>query len=300
VAVILAVHAVVAGAWGQGSVPSQPTLAVFPLEAATGVEPGTARVLTDYLVDEVRRTKVFSRVVSAQEIESLIGFERQRQLLDCTERSCLAEIAGTLGVDMVLGGSVAKLGGTYLGNLRVTETGTALTRASVTMRVKGESPEALLDAVRPAVEQLLAEAGLGAVKAPPVTAVPPVVAQAPVKQTAPAPAVPASQPQGEGGKEVGGPSLRVPLVGAGGAGLAVAVLGGFVALLPTTAALASQALWRMGVFTPFLAGVLYEDRLRLFYGSSALALGVTGAGVLLSLLLAAVGLGAVAGGMVLG
>lgn len=291
---VVLVLAAAGTAWGQASAPVPPTLAIFPLEAATGVDPGTARVLTDFLVDEVRRTRVFSRVVSAQEIEALIGFERQRQLLDCADRSCLAEIAGTLGVDMVLGGSLAKLGGTFLCNLRVTETATALTRSSVTLRVKGESAEALLDAVRPSVLQLLAEAGLtGGLVASPG----PPAAPAPPPRAA-APAHPSTQ--ATSGEGPGGPSLRLPLWGAGALGLLAGAGGGVVGAGVAGAALLTQGLWRLGVFTPAIQGVLYEDRLRLFYGTSALGMGVAGLGLLVSIVLVVAGLGSVVAGVVLG
>src|SRR4051812_14698011 len=61
------------------------------------------------------------RVTTKNEISSLLGFERQRQLLGCSDQSssCLAELAGALGVDGIITGSIAKLSSGYAGNIKI-------------------------------------------------------------------------------------------------------------------------------------------------------------------------------------
>jgi len=61
------------------------------------------------------------RVVTQKEIATMIGLERQRQLLGCSDPSaqCMAELAGALGVDGIVIGDVAKLGGSIRINLKV-------------------------------------------------------------------------------------------------------------------------------------------------------------------------------------
>jgi hypothetical protein len=58
-------------------------------------------------------------VVSSRDLATLLGFERQKQLLGCNEESCLAELAGALGVDALLKGDIGKLGEGYALTLKV-------------------------------------------------------------------------------------------------------------------------------------------------------------------------------------
>ena len=49
----------------------------------------------------------------------MLGLERQRQLLGCSESGCSAEILGALGSDALVMGSVAKVGARHVVNLKV-------------------------------------------------------------------------------------------------------------------------------------------------------------------------------------
>jgi len=62
----------------------------------------------DYLLTAVQNTASFE-VIGQSDIQSLLGFEAQRDLLGCDDATCIAEIGGALGVDLVLGVRVAKL-----------------------------------------------------------------------------------------------------------------------------------------------------------------------------------------------
>lgn len=60
-------------------------------------------------------------VITPSEIAQLVGFERQKELLGCSDQaaSCLAELGGALGVDGLVTGSVARLGKTFRVNLKI-------------------------------------------------------------------------------------------------------------------------------------------------------------------------------------
>ena len=47
-------------------------------------------------------------VVTSRDISQVLGMERQRELLGCGSSSCVAELAGALGADAMLSGTVAK------------------------------------------------------------------------------------------------------------------------------------------------------------------------------------------------
>src|SRR5688500_15119756 len=93
--------------------PALPTLAVFPLLARTGVSKDTAEFMTDRLLERVRASGRFKRVIGTGEIELAISLEQRRQLVDCDSTSCLTEIAGALNVDRLLHGSAGRVGDLY-------------------------------------------------------------------------------------------------------------------------------------------------------------------------------------------
>ena len=49
------------------------------------------------------------KAISGSDIATLIGFEKQKQLLACTEKSCLSEIGGALGVDYLLSTNLSQM-----------------------------------------------------------------------------------------------------------------------------------------------------------------------------------------------
>jgi hypothetical protein len=60
-------------------------------------------------------------VLTSKDIAAVLGIERQKALLGCSEESttCSAEIAGALGVDGVIRGDVARVGSAYQINIRI-------------------------------------------------------------------------------------------------------------------------------------------------------------------------------------
>ena len=85
------------------------------------------------------------RVVTQAEVSTLLGIERQKQLLGCSEEStnCMAELAGALGADGVVMGSIARLGSGFAVTLKVISPGDARTLAARTGRSANE--DTLLD-----------------------------------------------------------------------------------------------------------------------------------------------------------
>jgi len=86
---------------------------------ATGTDESTARTLTEILAVEVGRF-AGTQVVTSNEVESMLGLEQRKQIVGCNENvSCVAEIAGALGVDMLCTGSLGIVDGTSVLTLRV-------------------------------------------------------------------------------------------------------------------------------------------------------------------------------------
>ncbi|MEW5853172.1 MAG: hypothetical protein AB2A00_30600 [Myxococcota bacterium] len=208
----------------QAPVVAQQSVAVLPLEAKGGVKPDAADLLYSKLVSTVRGQRRFSRVVGTKEIESLLGFEKQRQLLSCESSSCIAEVAGALGVDYLIGGNVGLLGKTWVFNLFITNTRTAQVEASASKEASGDSEEALLKLIPDLVVELLSD--LGRATAPVATPAPAQPVETPAPQTAaspaptptpaPSPATTSSPPVAEDAGGGGGPGRILMALGAAG------------------------------------------------------------------------------------
>lgn len=94
---------------------------------------------------EVMRRDPRLEVTTPSALASMLGFERQRELLGCNENkgACMAELASALGADGILGGSITRSGESYLAVLRLVRQKDGKVWWSTSSRVKGE--EALLD-----------------------------------------------------------------------------------------------------------------------------------------------------------
>jgi hypothetical protein len=152
-------------------------------------------------------------VISRQDISSMLGFEKQRQLLNCGEDapSCIAEIGGALGVDKLASGSLGKVGDTYLLTLRLVDIRTARVEGRFSEKVAGKEDDllaALERGVPKIFDGLLKELGI------PPPEPHPVIHPAPAAATAaPVPAVAPRGPNVWGWGAIGG----AVLLGGGGA-----------------------------------------------------------------------------------
>lgn len=140
-------------------------IALYDLDIGDDVPERTARVFAESLAIELRKLRAVD-VVTMDEIRTMLDVEAQRQLVGCDEQSCLAEIADALGADVILTGSVAKVGDErLLGLARIEQRAAAVTQR-FQARLEQARGEELLAAVGPAVEQLFPERALkeGAVR----------------------------------------------------------------------------------------------------------------------------------------
>lgn len=124
---------------------SSPRAAVPPL-SVLGLEAKYGEFLTEHLAGAIREGG--ATTVTAREMAAVLGLERQRQLLGCTDAgsTCMAELAAAMGSDFVVLGDVALVDQrTYQVNLKVIDAGSGKVMATRKGRVTGEA--ALLDGV---------------------------------------------------------------------------------------------------------------------------------------------------------
>jgi TolB-like protein len=82
---------------------------VLPLKATGGVAEHVPEILTSIMLANLERVRGL-RTISSNDIQATLEAERASDLLGCTNATCLAEIGGALGADMVAYGAVGKLG----------------------------------------------------------------------------------------------------------------------------------------------------------------------------------------------
>ena len=127
-------------------------VAVFEIQARTGVSKDLAEPLADLVANAVRSLKKYS-VVGKSDIQSLIGLQKMKDAIGCDNVSCFAELGGALGVDYIIAGNVSRVGSALLLNLRLIDPNKAEVAGGVSHKVFG-GDEAIIDAIPPAVAEL--------------------------------------------------------------------------------------------------------------------------------------------------
>jgi TolB-like protein len=148
--------------------------------------------MTD-LLSEVALTEVGAmdrvEVIGRSDIDSMLGFEKQKQMLGCSEEaSCVAEIGGALGVEYVIVGSLGRIGALYRLDMKLVETSRGRVRARTGESVDGRE-EKLVASVQRAVHRLvdpIVMTGPAGQPPPPTLAAPtPAPVPEPVSEPAP-------------------------------------------------------------------------------------------------------------------
>lgn len=111
--------------------------------------------LSESVLTEMGRSQRLS-VIGQSDVASMIGIERQKQLLGCGENSCFAELSGAMGTPWLVTGSVARLGKAYRLDLKLlrANTGEAAWRDGKSTRDDSEVFEVLASMVNELVRTL--------------------------------------------------------------------------------------------------------------------------------------------------
>ncbi len=166
--------------------PRKTRIAVLDVQYAGAGDRKTVEGLSALLASEVARRPNLA-VLAGADLRALVGFERQKQLLGCTESACIAELAGALGVAYLVSSEVSKVGTTWLLSLTLLDAGKAQALNRLTR--KAYSDDQLVEETSTAVDELL--------KALPAAGAPlPPSAQAPRAEPAPATQAPGQVPPG--------------------------------------------------------------------------------------------------------
>ena len=87
-------------------------IVVLPLKPGGTVTSDVARVFTSLLLAEMDKIGNLS-TVSKADLEAVLDVEKQKDMLGCDSSSCLAEIGGALGADLIMRGEIGQIGSSY-------------------------------------------------------------------------------------------------------------------------------------------------------------------------------------------
>ena len=132
---------------------------VLNMKASKGVSAALAQSLTPILVAELSRRQGMS-VIAQEDVRALLENEAHKQSLGCDDASCMTEIAGSLGTELLISSSLGKLGKQYVVNLTLFDVQKAKAFRRSSARQSG-GEEAAAEAVTAAVLDLF-RAGLPA------------------------------------------------------------------------------------------------------------------------------------------
>jgi hypothetical protein len=108
------------------------TMLVLNLTGAGNVPVHVPSLVTSLLLSELAKVHNLT-TVSSKDIDNMLSVERKKDLIGCTSASCLAEIGGALGAELVLYGELGQLGSRFSVNVTIlnSRTGQAAGRVSV-------------------------------------------------------------------------------------------------------------------------------------------------------------------------
>jgi len=115
----IVVAAAVALASHARAAPAAGSVFVLGVTAGEGVSEKTARTLEETWLTSLHASGV--AVLGAPDVARLLGFEKQKQMVGCTDPSCAAEIAGSMGAVFLVAADVGTVGRRFVVNAKVIE-----------------------------------------------------------------------------------------------------------------------------------------------------------------------------------
>jgi len=121
----------------------QKRVMVFAVQVIN-LDPGVASILTDKLSEGLALNPGY-RVISDNEITSLLGLEAKKQMMGCSEGGCMAELAGALDAELLITVKVVRFGNkfTLSGHLSQVADTQVLRRESLELEDESKLPETM-------------------------------------------------------------------------------------------------------------------------------------------------------------
>jgi hypothetical protein len=120
----------------------------------TSINPDYVEILTEILSTEIEATGHYDSVIAGRDIATMMGFEKQRDLVGCNDTECLVELGGALGVDRIIAGHVAKIGKSYIVQIKLINIVTQQPERRIYETVKG-TEDVLVTTIKECVAKLV-------------------------------------------------------------------------------------------------------------------------------------------------
>ena len=128
-------------------------VAVLPFEASTGIDAGAAELVTEEVLNRLRQHDNLE-IISLDEIDKLISLEQKKQLLGCSDDSCLIEAAGALGVEQLLMCKMGRIGSQYAFSLKLLNVHEAKMEKQAYRRISSNTGEEAFNVLAKMVDEL--------------------------------------------------------------------------------------------------------------------------------------------------
>lgn len=143
----------------------RPIQIAVPGFSPVNVTPEVASFYSEHFATKLQTSG--AGVVTQKQMQTLLGLERQKQLLGCASEaeSCLAELSNALGVDAVVQGEIGKFADSFQLNVKIIDARTAKPLSILSERVTGE--DKVLDLLEEQAPRMVREAAVGLGRKPP-------------------------------------------------------------------------------------------------------------------------------------
>lgn len=132
----------------------RPRLVVLDFKTAGGINGDLVNAYSEKLLTALHSTNAFDEMGTG-DLEAIVGFQKIQDVLGCSEVECFADIAGAVGVDILLTGTLLKdpLSDTYTVLAKVIDTRRVVIGERIEHRVAGGVP-ALLGSANDVIAEL--------------------------------------------------------------------------------------------------------------------------------------------------
>lgn len=123
-----------------GKKEEKPGLIVFNITPEKGVEVGTANLLTEFVLTEITKIGKYN-VIGQNDLDKMLFWETNKQLKNCNDSSCMAQIAGAMGAEYYVIGSIGTMGDNFMVNLKLINVMRAVVENRVSEVIKKDENE---------------------------------------------------------------------------------------------------------------------------------------------------------------
>ena len=125
----------------------------FELKAIAGFNAEQAKLLENIILVELYNYKKFN-VISKEDVQKLFDDEELEKINECKDNTCLLELSGALGVDLLVSGDIGKLGEISQLSLKILNNEDSTVLSRVSKSIEGKS-KVLISETKTTVDELL-------------------------------------------------------------------------------------------------------------------------------------------------